>query len=160
MDLVKLRAVDETGVLDITYFNQNYVKDQLLPGVTYIFYGKIGGTFTRKTMTNPLFEREDSSGGVTGRIVPVYRLTAGLTQKTLINSVRQGLDACGEDLPDALPAGIAEKNKLAQPRFAYENVHFPPISGFGALQAGLVFEELFVLASARPGAGGVQKRTA
>ena len=40
MDLIKVRAVDESGVLDITFFNQTWLKNQLIQGETYIFYGK------------------------------------------------------------------------------------------------------------------------
>ena len=43
MDLVKVRAVDETGVLDITFFNQTWLKNSLVQGETYIFYGKAEG---------------------------------------------------------------------------------------------------------------------
>ena len=70
LELVKLRAVDGSGTLDVTFFNQVYLKDSLHPGETYIFYGKAEGAHLRKTMTNPLVEREDSRG-LTGRIVPV-----------------------------------------------------------------------------------------
>ena len=41
MELVKFRAVDESGSVDITYFNQNYIKDQLSRGDSVCFYGKI-----------------------------------------------------------------------------------------------------------------------
>jgi len=149
LELVKFRIVDETGAIDVTYFNQKYVKDQLRLGETYIFYGKVGGFPTRKTMTNPIFEREGAAGNVTGRIVPIYRLTAGISQKVLMNAVSQGLAACGDSFPDYLPADIREKYELAQARFSYENIHFP--KDFGALELArrrLIFEELFVLSCA------------
>ena len=71
LTFLKLRAVDETGVLDITYFNQNWLKDRLEPGISYIFYGRVGENGRRRTMTNPAFEREDDQGVVTGRILPI-----------------------------------------------------------------------------------------
>ena len=43
LELVKLRAVDETGTLDVTFFNQAYMKDNLCPGETYTFFGKVEG---------------------------------------------------------------------------------------------------------------------
>ena len=43
MDLVKVKAVDETGVLDVTFFNQTWLKNNLRQGETYIFYGKAEG---------------------------------------------------------------------------------------------------------------------
>lgn len=149
MDIVKLRVADDSGSVDITFFNQSYVRNQLVPGEGYVFYGKVSVEGRRKSMTNPIFEREGGERTVTGRIVPVYRLTAGLSQKMLIAGVRQGLVECGTQLPNALPEQIAEKQSLCQPAFAYENIHFP--KDFLALEIArrrLIFEELFVLACA------------
>ena len=149
MELVKFRAVDESGSVDITYFNQNYVKDNIARGDSLCFYGKMELNGTRRSMANPVYEHEGSEKGVTGRIVPVYRLAAGLNQRTMLQAVRQGLDACGEQLPEALPESVRERMRLVQARYAYENIHFP--ADFGALELArrrLIFEELFVLACA------------
>jgi len=149
LDLVKFRAVDDSGSVDITYFNQSYIKDQIKKGETYAFYGKIAFSGARRTMANPVHEREGAPGGVTGRIVPIYRLTAGLSQRVMMQSVRQGLDACGAALPEALPDEIREKYALCQAQYAFENIHFP--ADFGALELArrrLIFEELFTLACA------------
>ena len=54
--VVKVRAVDEGGVLDITFFHQEYRKNALHPGETYIFYGKVEGGGVRRRMVNPLLE--------------------------------------------------------------------------------------------------------
>ena len=149
MELVKFRAVDESGSVDITYFNQNYIKDQLSRGDSVCFYGKIERNGSRFSMVNPAYEKEDKPRGVTGCILPVYRMNAALNQRTIRGAVRQGLDECGSELPDLLPAEIRARNGLAQARYAYENIHYP--SDFDALAIArrrLVFEELFVLACA------------
>jgi len=149
MDLVKFRAVDESGTVDITYFNQNYVKDHLERGMSCVFYGRMEVKGSHRSMANPVCEQEGSEKGITGRIIPVYRLSAGLNQRTMMQSVRQGLDACGEKLPDILPESIQKKCALVQARYAFENIHFP--ADFGALELArrrLIFEELFVLACA------------
>ena len=149
MELVKFRAVDESGSVDITYFNQNYVKDNLSRGDSICFYGKMEVSGTRRSMANPVYEQEGSEKGVTGRIIPIYRLSAGLNQRTMQQAVRQGLDACAEQLPEALPESVRERMQLVQARYAYENIHFP--ADFGALELArrrLIFEELFILACA------------
>ena len=149
MELVKFRAVDESGSVDITYFNQNYVKDYLSRGDSVCFYGKIERNGSRASMVNPAYEKEDKPRGVTGCILPVYRMNAALNQRTIRDAVRQGLNLCGEALPDLLPEEIRARNGLAQARYAYENIHYP--SDFDALAIArrrLVFEELFVLACA------------
>ena len=149
MDIVKLRAVDDSGSLDITFFNQSFIKDAIIPGETYVFYGKVEGTFLRHSMVNPLFERESESGALTGRIMPVYALTAGLSQKIIMNAVRGGLDKCGDELPDVLPVGVVKKYELCRARYAFENIHFPADEKTLELaRKRLIFEELFVLSAA------------
>lgn len=149
LQVVKLRAVDEKDTLHITFFNQTYVKNQLHPGESYVFYGRIGGRLGMPEMINPVFESESGSRFRTGKIVPIYRLTAGISQNVLSNAVRQGLTACGDQLPDPLPESVQRKYELAQSRFAYDNVHFP--RDYEALELArkrLIFEELFVLSCA------------
>ena len=147
LDLVKFRAVDESGMVDITYFNQSYRKDSITKGESYVFYGKIEFNGSRRSMVNPVCEREDSEGGVTGHIVPVYRMCAGLNQRSILQGVRQGLALCGETLPEVLPEQVRREELLCPARYAYENIHFP--ADFQALEIArrrLIFEELFVLA--------------
>jgi len=149
LDIIKLRAVDDSGSIDITFFNQGYIKDAIKPGVTYTFYGKIDGTLLKPSMANPLFEIEKDSGALTGRIMPVYALTAGLSQKIIANAVRGVLEKCGDNLPDVLPESVVRQYELCRARFAYENIHFP--ADFITLELArkrLIFEELFILSAA------------
>ena len=149
MELLKLKAVDDAGTLDITYFNQSYLKTSLKAGYYYIFYGRVSLQHGRRSMTNPEFEPEEKQGVITGRIMPVYRLTAGVGRKSLLSILQNALSLCGEEFPDALPEAVRAKYNLAQARFCYPNIHFP--ENDGALQLArerLVFEELFVLAAA------------
>ena len=81
--------------------------------------------------------------------MPVYRLSAGLNQRSILQAVRQGLDSCLDILPDVLPEDVRRRCRLSQARYAYENIHFPP--DFEALELArrrLIFEELFVLSCA------------
>ena len=143
--LVQVRAVDEGGVLDISFFNQEYRKTSLHKGETYIFYGKADGQRQRRTMVNPLVEREGQQL-LTGRIMPIYHLTAGLNQSTVARAVRQGLDECGDLPEDVLPDEVRRAHQLCYIGFAYENVHFPASPEALALaRRRLVFEELFLL---------------
>ena len=149
LDLVKLRIVDESGSADVTFFNQSYIRDQLVPGESYVFYGKAGGNLLRKTFTNPVFEREDRAGTVTGRILPLYRLTHGISNKLVVSAVECALNACGDMLPELLPAEITERYELAKVGFTYRNIHFPsdPHS-LELAKRRIAFENLFVRACA------------
>ena len=149
MDLLRFRIVDESGAAEVTYFNQSYLKDQFQRGDSFCFFGRMEIQGSRRSLTNPAFEREGSDKGVTGRIIPVYRLAAGLNQQSLRQAVRQGLDDCGESLPELLPESVRERQRLAPARYAYEQIHFP--ADFGTLELArrrLIFEELFVLSCA------------
>ncbi len=149
MELVKFRAVDESGSVDITFFNQNYVKDYLSRGDCVCLYGKLEQNGNRRSMVNPAYEKEDRPRGVTGCILPVYRMNASLNQRTIRDAVRQGLDECADQLPDYLPEELRARNRLCQARYAYENIHFPPdFEALAIARRRLVFEELFVLACA------------
>ena len=115
--------MDETGTLDVVFFNQEYRKNSLHRGEIYIFYGKVEGQ-RRHQMVNPLLEPEGRQH-LTGRIMPIYSLTAGISQLMLAQAVRQGLDACRELLPDVLPDEVRREHHLCYINYAYENVHFP-----------------------------------
>lgn len=148
LELVRFKAADETGVIDITYFNQPYVKNQLHVGETYTFYGKVGILGRRKTMANPIHEQRDDAV-ITGRIVPVYRSVTGVSQKDLIKAAEVCLSQCDGEFPDLLPPDITARHQLCQAKFAYRNIHFP--QDFLSLEIArkrLIFEELFTLACA------------
>ena len=146
LDLVKLRVVDETGALELTYFNQSYLKTAFRTGDAYVFYGRAEGAPGRPRMVNPLFEREGARQ-ITGRIMPIYPLTAGVSQSMLCKAVEQGLSACIDELPDILPEDVRFTYQLCHTRFAYENIHFPADDeALAAARRRLAFEELFLLA--------------
>ena len=144
MDLVKVRAVDESGVLDVTFFNQTWLKNNLQVGQTYIFCGKAEGNLLRRQMASPIVEKEDQRE-LTGRIVPIYPLTAGVSQLVLQRSIRQGLDACAAILPDILPDEVRREHHLCRIGYAYENIHFPEnAEALDLARRRLAFEELFL----------------
>lgn len=150
MELIKLRAVDDSGVLDITFFNQSYVRSQLKQGETYIFYGRVSREAGRRSaMINPVFEPAEGPHQTTGRIVPVYKLTAGLSQKMMLSAVEQGLLDCSGSLPEPLPEKVLQGCKLCRAEFAYRNIHFPAdYISLDIARRRLIFEELFLLSCA------------
>ncbi|MGI5971887.1 MAG: ATP-dependent DNA helicase RecG [Oscillospiraceae bacterium] len=143
LDITKLRAVDEKDALDLTFFNQSYIKNSLKRGESYVFFGKVIKNLTKTEMQNPIIERD---GEGAGGIVPVYSLTAGLSQNVMRSAVAQGLKLAAEELHDPLPASLRERLQLCHYRYAVENIHFP--EGFeelGKARRRLVFQELFIL---------------
>ena len=147
LELVKLKVVDQAGALHITFFNQGYVERALRAGEEYIFYGVVEEQGSRRTMVNPIFERVGKQN-FTGCIVPVYPLTAGITNHLLCTLTQQAVAACAQDMPETLPRGVRLDHELAQAEFSYRNIHFP--ESFQALELArrrLTFEELFYLSA-------------
>ena len=108
MELTRVRVADETGQLTLSWFNQSYRKNQLVYGESYIFYGAVRADHPGQ-MANPSFESADSAGQVTGRLVPIYPLTAGITSRVLAACIAQALDACRSELPDILPESVRQQ---------------------------------------------------
>ncbi len=145
LELVKARAVDSFGVLNLTFFNQTYLRTALRPGETYVFYGTAERRGRARSMTNPVFERE-GTGKVTGLIMPVYPLTEGVSNNLLAGLARRAVDSCLEELREFLPEGVRLEHALCQVRYARKNIHFPPNwEELEIARRRLVFEELFTL---------------
>ena len=145
LSLVKIRAVDGTGTVHITFFNQDYIREAVRRGESYIFFGVVERQGNLFSMTNPVFEREGAAR-TTGLIMPVYPLTAGISNNLLAGIARRTVDECLDGLPEVLPARLRKEHRLCQTQFARKNIHFP--ADFEALAIArrrLVFEELFVL---------------
>ena len=143
--VVKARAVDDSGVLDLTFFNQEYRKNSLHRGETYVFCGKVEGNLLARRMINPIVEQEGQQV-LTGHIVPIYPLTAGVSQNLLYKAVGQGLTACRHLLTDCLPDAVRQAHRLCHSGYAYENIHFPAdAEALNLARRRMVFEELFIL---------------
>lgn len=146
LDLIRLYAADESGVLNVTFFNQLWLKNELRPGAEFVFYGKVERNLFGVSMTNPVAERADRQE-TTGLILPVYRAGAGVSQWMLRRCIREALRQCPEAIPDALPDEIRRNYQLCEAQYAYENIHFPKDeNALEAARRRLAFEELFLLA--------------
>ena len=145
LELVKVRAVDATGALELTFFNQAYLKDALRPGESYVFYGRVEAMGRRRSMTNPVFERE-GAGEITGRILPVYPLTAGLTNRLLGELARRAVEVCAPRREETIPEAVRLAHRLCQVEYAYQNIHFPrDFEALAIARRRMIFEELLCL---------------
>ena len=146
LELVQVKVADHTGALHLTFFNQSYVERAIRAGEEYIFYGAVEVQGRRRTMVNPIFERAEKQT-FTGCIMPVYRLTAGISNHLLASLARQVLP-CAQELPETLPQHIRQNHHLAAAEFAVKNIHFPADEqALELARRRLAFEELFYLAA-------------
>ncbi|MGI5962131.1 MAG: ATP-dependent DNA helicase RecG [Lawsonibacter sp.] len=144
LELVQLKVADHTGVLHLTFFNQGYVEKALHIGEEYIFFGKVEEQGRRRTMTNPIFEPAQRQS-ITGCIMPIYRLTAGISSHFLASLVRQCLP-CAALLSETLPQSVRQDYGLAGLEFSVQTIHFPPhLQALESARQRLIFEELFYL---------------
>ena len=147
LDMTKLQVADHTARLNVPFFNNRYVTDQLRYGEEYIFYGAINGDFSGYNMTNPVFESLNSAPVTTRRVLPIYPLTAGLSNASVLKAVRQALAVC--DVPrEILPEQIRRQYGILPAERAYYAIHEPASMEEAELaKRRLVFEEFFVFSA-------------
>ena len=147
LDITKVQVADPSARLTLTFFNSKYVSDQLQYGREYIFYGAVSGDFIGYNMTNPAFEALDSAPVTTRRILPIYPLTAGLSNAAMLRAVKQALAVC--DPPaEILPAEVREKYGILPAERAYTAIHEPGSMAEAELaKRRLIFEEFFVFSA-------------
>ena len=147
LDIAKVQVADYSGRLNLTFFNSKYAAEHLEYGKEFIFYGCLTGDFTGYGMTNPVFEDVDSAAVTTRRVMPIYPLTAGLTNAAVLKAVRQALAVC--DPPaEVLPQSVRERYGILGAEEAYHIIH-EPASMEQAQQARkrMIFEEFFVFSA-------------
>ncbi|MBR7142966.1 MAG: ATP-dependent DNA helicase RecG [Clostridia bacterium] len=142
LSLYTLLASDETGTCEITFFNQKYIFSQLKQGKAYLFYGRMEGDLIRKQMKSPAFEPVDDFASA-AKIVPVYPLSEGITQKILRKSIGFLLANRTESLEENIPLEIRQKYALCEKKYAVRNIHAPEnFESLAIARRRLVFEEL------------------
>ncbi len=147
LDLTRVQIADHTARLNVTFFNNKFAAEQLQYGKEYIFYGAVSGDFVGYSMTNPVFEALDSQPVTTRRILPVYPLTAGLTNAALGKAVRQALAVC--DPPaEILPESVRREFGILGAERAYYAIHEPATMAEAEMaKKRLIFEEFFVFSA-------------
>ncbi len=147
LDLTKVQVADHTARLNLTFFNNKYVVEQLQYGQEYIFYGAVSGDFIGYNMTNPVFERLDAPAATTRRVLPIYPLTAGLSNASVLKAVQQALLLC--DPPDEIiPEPVRRQYGILPADRAYRAIHEPQSMAEAELaKKRLIFEEFFVFSA-------------
>ena len=146
MSLLKFRAFDDSGVCEIVFFNQDYLKASFPVGSTFRFFGKVDNDRGKITMSSPAFElyRE---GFPLPPFTPIYSLTEGLSQKQVTQSISTALSLGAAEIRDFLPEDIRLKHKLCTKQAALRGIHAPEtFSELAAAKKRLIFDELFLYA--------------
>jgi len=139
-------VADETGALRLKWFNQPYVETRYKAGEQIVVSGEVKW-YQGREIINPEVEflaEEDQALIHTGRIVPVYRATAGLSSRVLRSLQVKALEAY--TVQEFLSEGLLSKLGLPGLPQAVPTVHFPPNEAEAkASRRRLIFDELFLL---------------
>jgi len=151
MDITEAVIEDETGQIKALWFNQPYIATSLREDDTVCLAGKIslgkGGIY----FNNPAYEKitdytENRGLTHTGRIVPVYSETKGVTSRWLRYVIKPLLTQLYKDIPESLPEDILKKHKFLPIQQAIWQAHFPDsFEAADAAKSRFSFEELFLL---------------
>ena len=139
---------DPTGTVEATWFGRRFIERRLFPGADVIVSGRLKHFGRKLTLDNPDFQAVGAEGEMlhVGRIVPVYRLTAGLTAARLRIAMREALDRAGQAYPEYLPPKIVGEESLVGIARALEEAHYPAtFEGRDAALRRLAFDELLAL---------------
>jgi ATP-dependent DNA helicase RecG len=137
---------DGTATIQITWFNQPWLAEKLRPGDQVVVSGKVDQYLGRLVFQSPEWEPLDKQLVHTGRLVPVYPLTQGITQKWLRRLMKQMVDYWTQRLPDHLPSASRERLGLPPLDEAIRQIHFPDSwENLEAARRRLAFDEFLLI---------------
>lgn len=145
MTICRIIVKDETDACEITWYNQPYLKSQFKIGNEYSFFGKISKNTGHIKMTSPVFDKEGLQNN-TGKIIPIYPLTYGISQNQIRKVIENGLKLVENSLEESLPKYILDEYKLLDINSATHKIHFPTnFEEFEKARRRLAFEELLTM---------------
>ncbi len=142
MSISKLLVEDGTGKMQVTWFNQDYVKTRIKPHEVYKFYGKVIKKSGKTEMDTPIFDEEGENKN-TSKIMPVYPTTKNLSQTAIRQAMENALQMIEMQVEDPLPEYIKKKYSFMEKTNAIQKIHFPnKIEDIKNARKRLAFEEL------------------
>jgi ATP-dependent DNA helicase RecG len=138
---------DESGTAEATWFGRRFIERRLHAGDELIVSGRLKHRGFGVVFDDPEFQRSDAESLLhVGRIVPVYRLTHGLTAARLRQAMREALDRAGHAYPEYLPPEIRAAETVPPIAEALEAAHYPvTFEARDAALRRLAFDELLAL---------------
>ena len=139
--------VDESGAIDAIWYGRRFIERRLHAGQQIVASGRVKAQGWTLTLEAPEFSPDEGDAQVgAGRIVPIYRLTTGITAPTLRRAIRALLDVNGAALRDPLPHEIRDTYRLMGLRETIECLHWPEeFERRDAALRRLAFDELLAV---------------
>ncbi len=138
---------DKTGAVKIVWFNQPYLTKTLKIGDEVYLAGRTTLANNGLYLTNPTYEKFFKNGLThTGRIIPIYPETVGLSSRWLRYIINPLLISFKNKIPETLPQKILEENNLLPINKAIQQIHFPETLDLAEqARKRFSFEELFLI---------------
>lgn len=116
---------DETGEVKVIWYNQPYISKAIFKGKEYVLFGKFEKKGNCIEIYNPVIEKIENLGKFTGKIIPVYSLTSGLSQGTFMKTMESALEIAEKLSVDSLPESFKNKYSVMDYNEAIKQIHFP-----------------------------------
>ena len=147
----KFRAFDETGSIEVVFFNSAFIKDVFHIGSSFRFYGKLSYSKNKLQLINPKYEAY-VDGIPLADLIPIYPLTEGISSKFIDKLINTAINETLFLLDDPLPEEIRIKNSLPTLSYAIKNIHFPnDQTSLKKSMQRLAFDEIFYFGAAISG---------
>ncbi len=124
LTISKFRAFDDSGSVQMVFFNSPFIKDIFHIGSVFRFYGKAALSKGRLEFVNPKYEPY-IEGVALADLVPIYPKTEGLSSKQIDKLIRAAIDDCLPEINDPLPDSLRLSEGLPTLRSALLSAHFP-----------------------------------
>lgn len=151
LTILSLKIRDDSGFLHLTWFNMPFLRNTLRRGTSFIFRGRISHKTGRMVMEQPEIFTPAAYHQVLYHMQPIYSLTAGLTNKTVVKAVQEVLQSNSLSY-EYLPEAFRKHYELVEYNYAVSNIHFPKnMEDMKKARKRLAFDEflLFILVLAR-----------
>lgn len=146
MTITRIDVKDDTGFAKLTFFNKEYIKNTFRVGDSILAFGKVKKNGRFVELNSCELEYLSASPKNIGKLVPVYPLSYGVTNKDIMNTVRMVFENKDIKIPEYMPEYILKKYRLCGIEYAIKNIHFPKDKeSLKIALYRLIFEELLVL---------------
>lgn len=141
---------DETGIMELVWFNNKFIKNNINVGDELIVYGKVKKTM-KTQIINPEYKKIQTNGSVKGKdsynqILPIYPSTSSLRQEAIRKIIYEAMIEYGYLIEENLPEELIKKEKLLERKDALMNIHFPENKGKNIeAKRRFMFEEIYLL---------------
>ena len=142
--IISVNIADQSGKFPVVWFNLPYLKKTLRKGSWFVFRGRIVRKQGKLEMEHPEIFTPSAYEEILHHLQPVYGLTAGLSNKTVVKMITQLLESVPMQ-SEYLPEEFRERYELADINYALRTIHFPSNKEeLLVSRKRLVFDEFFL----------------